>query len=92
MRRQSAFVQAARALLSVAHRAPRSLRISFVVLDSQGIIYTLSLPTTRKAEPKTKIVRDILRFYLWIVTKHTETSFNKNQKILSAILLTMIHR
>ena len=62
---------------------PRAKAIAFMVLGSQGITYTpIALRTTRETESKTKIVRDILRSYLWIVTKHTGASFNKNRNFL----------
>jgi len=62
---------------------PRAKAIAFMVLGSQGITYTpISLTTDRKAESKTKIIRDVLRSYLWIITKYTGASLNKNRELL----------
>jgi uncharacterized SAM-binding protein YcdF (DUF218 family) len=65
-------------LITSDFHLPRAKAIAFMVLGSQGITYTpVSLVTARKAEPKFKIMRDVLRSYLWILTKHTGASFNK---------------
>lgn len=60
---------------------PRAKAIAFMVLGSRGVTYTpISLTTTRKPEPKLKIVRDVARSYFWIMTKHTGSSLNRRQK------------
>lgn len=57
---------------------PRAKAIAFVVLGSQGITYTpVALASNHPQEPKLKIVRDVLRSLLWIVTKRTGSSFNQ---------------
>jgi len=59
---------------------PRAKAIAFLVLGSRGITYTpISLTTTKESEPKLKIVRDILRSYFWLITKHTGSSLNRRR-------------
>ena len=56
---------------------PRSKAIAFVVLGSQGITFTpVSVPSKRPPEPKIKIVRDVGRAFMWILTKRTGSRFN----------------
>ena len=70
-------------LITSAFHLPRAKAIAFMVLGSQGITYTpVSLSTERISEPKLKIVRDVIRSYIWILTKHTGSSLNKNRKFL----------
>ena len=70
-------------LITSDFHLPRAKAIAFMVLGSQGITYTpVSLSTDGKSEPKLKIVRDVVRSYLWIITKHTGSSLNKNRKFL----------
>ncbi len=55
---------------------PRAKAIAFIVLGSQGIIYTpISLATSRKPE-KIKTIRDVGRSIIWIFTKHTGIGHN----------------
>lgn len=70
-------------LITSDFHLPRAKAIAFMVFGSQGIAYTpVSMSTDRKAEPKRKIVRDVLRSYLWILTKRTGSSLNKNRKFM----------
>jgi len=70
-------------LITSDFHLPRAKAIAFMVLGSQGITYTtVSLPTKRAAEPQIKTVRDVLRSYFWILTRHTGSSFNKNRKFI----------
>ena len=70
-------------LITSDFHQPRAKAIAFMVLGSQGITYTpVSLSTDGKSEPKLKIVRDVVRSYFWIITKHTGSSLNKNRKFL----------
>ncbi|MEO0926863.1 MAG: YdcF family protein [Cyanobacteria bacterium J06643_13] len=70
-------------LITSDFHLPRAKAIAFMVLGSQGITYTtVSLSTKRAAEPQIKTVRDVLRSYFWILTRHTGSSFNKNRKFI----------
>lgn len=70
-------------LITSDFHLPRAKAIAFMILGSQGITYTpVSLSTDRKPEPKLKIVRDVVRSYFWILTRHTGSNLNKNKKFL----------
>ena len=57
---------------------PRAKAIAFVVLGSKGIAYTpIFLETNLPVEPKIKIIRDIIRSFFWILTKHTGSTLNQ---------------
>ena len=72
---------------------PRARAIAWLVFGSQGITYTpIARTTTRKAEPTTKIIRDILRSYLWIISRRTGSSFNKNPKLMHIFSLFSKHK
>ena len=59
---------------------PRAKAIAWVVLGSQGITYTpISIATKRIPEPKFKIVRDVIRSYIWVLTKHTGSTLNQRR-------------
>ena len=67
-------------LITSDFHLPRSKAIAFVVLGSQGITFTpISIPSGRSPEPKIKIVRDVGRAFLWILTKRTGSRFNNRQ-------------
>ncbi|MFG6095996.1 YdcF family protein [Leptothoe sp. ISB3NOV94-8A] len=56
---------------------PRSKAIAFWVLGSRGIAYTpISVPSNTPSEPQHKIVRDIARSWLWLVTGRTGSSLD----------------
>jgi uncharacterized SAM-binding protein YcdF (DUF218 family) len=64
-------------LITDDYHLPRAKAIAFIVLGSQGITYTpIFLQTNKPAEPKFKIVRDLIRSLFWILTKHTGSSLN----------------
>jgi uncharacterized SAM-binding protein YcdF (DUF218 family) len=66
---------------------PRSKAIAFVILGSQGMTFTsVSIPSNNAPESKIKIVRDVARAFIWIVTKRTGSRFN-NRQIVSIIHL-----
>ena len=68
-------------LITSDFHLPRARAIAFLVLGSQGITYTpVSLTTNRLPEPKTKIVRDVIRSYFWLLTKRTGSSLNRTRK------------
>ena len=68
-------------LITSDFHLPRAKAIAFMVLGSKGITYTpISFITNRLPESKLKLIRDVARSYLWILTKHTGSSFN-NRKI-----------
>jgi uncharacterized SAM-binding protein YcdF (DUF218 family) len=55
----------------------RAKAIAFMVLGSQGITWTpVSLKTNISPESKLKILRDVGRSFIWIITKHTGSSLN----------------
>jgi len=70
-------------LITSEFHLPRAKAIAFMVLGSQGITYSpIGLTTDKKAESKVKIFRDVLRSYLWILTKRTGANLNSNRKFL----------
>ncbi|MBD2001055.1 YdcF family protein [Leptolyngbya sp. FACHB-541] len=55
---------------------PRARAIATVVLGSQGITFTpIAVPSTRPQESSIRIVRDVGRSLLWIVTRRTGATF-----------------
>lgn len=57
---------------------PRANTIAWIVLGSKGIAYTpIAIATERVPESKLKIVRDAMRSFFWILTKHTGSTFRK---------------
>lgn len=57
---------------------PRAKAIAWVVLGSKGITYTpISIATDRLPEPKFKIFRDVVRSFLWVLTKHTGATLDR---------------
>ncbi len=67
-------------LITSDFHLPRAKAIAFVVLGSQGITFTsVSVPSGRSPEPKIKIVRDVARAFIWILTKRTGSRFNNRQ-------------
>ena len=68
-------------LITSDFHLPRAKAIAFMVFGSQGITYTpISMASDRQSEPRQKIVRDVIRSYLWILTKRTGSSLNKNRR------------
>ena len=68
-------------LITSDFHLPRAKAIAFMVLGSQGIAYTpISLATDRKPEPKIKIMRDVTRSFVWILTRHTGSSLNRRRR------------
>ena len=64
-------------LITSDFHLPRAKAIAFVVLGSQGITYTpIFLTTNKPPESKFKIVRDVGRSFLWVITKRTGSSLN----------------
>ncbi|BAY66021.1 hypothetical protein NIES22_61340 [Calothrix brevissima NIES-22] len=63
-------------LITSNNHMPRAKAIAFLVLGSQGIAFTpLSVPSDKPKESRLRILRDIARSLLWIVTGHTGTNF-----------------
>ncbi|MDJ0569990.1 MAG: YdcF family protein [Pleurocapsa sp. MO_192.B19] len=64
-------------LITSDFHLPRAKAIAFVVLGSQGITYTpIALTTNKPPESQLKIVRDVGRSFLWVITKRTGSSLN----------------
>ncbi|MGF1961864.1 MAG: YdcF family protein [Aulosira sp. DedVER01a] len=62
-------------LITSHNYLPRVKAIAFLVLGSQGITFTpLSVPSDQPKESRLRILRDIVRSLLWIVTGHTGAS------------------
>jgi uncharacterized SAM-binding protein YcdF (DUF218 family) len=61
-------------LITSENHMPRAKAIAFLVLGSQGITFTpLSIPSDQPKESRLRILRDIARSLLWIVTGYTGT-------------------
>ena len=70
-------------LITSDFHLPRAKAIAFMVLGSQGIAFTpVSIATSRLAEPKTKLARDVIRSYFWILTRRTGSSLNRRRNLL----------
>ncbi|EKV00174.1 hypothetical protein Lepto7375DRAFT_2273 [Leptolyngbya sp. PCC 7375] len=64
---------------------PRSKAIAFWVLGSRGIAYTpIIVPSNTPSEPQHKIVRDIARSWLWLVTGRTGSSLDPDPPVRSS--------
>lgn len=64
-------------LVTSENHMPRAKAIAFFVLGSQGITFTsVAVPSSRPPESRLRILRDIGRSFLWIITGHTGASFN----------------
>ena len=54
----------------------RAKTIGFIVLGSHSIAYSpVTIPTTRKPEPKSKVIRDAARAVIWLITGKTGSRF-----------------
>ena len=59
---------------------PRAKAIALIVFGSKGIIYTpISVKTDKLPEAKIKIVRDVMRSFFWIITRHTGSTLNNRR-------------
>ncbi len=64
-------------LITSDYHMPRAEAIAFFVLGSQGITFTsISVPSNQAPESSLRIIRDIGRSILWIITGHTGASLN----------------
>ena len=64
---------------------PRAKAIALIVLGSRGIAYTpVCVATKMPPEPKIKIVRDVIRSFFWIFTKHTGSTLNNRSVFKNA--------
>ena len=65
---------------------PRAKAIALIVLGSRGITYTpVCVETNMLPEPKIKIVRDVIRSFFWILTKHTGSTLNNRSVFKNAL-------
>ena len=59
----------------------RAKAIAFWVLGSHGIAYTsIVVPSKKAKEPLYKVVRDVARSWLWLITNHTGSTLNSRAK------------
>jgi len=59
-------------LVTSDYHMPRAQAIATIVLGSHGIIFTpISVPSTHPSEDNLRIVRDIARSFIWLVTGYT---------------------
>jgi uncharacterized SAM-binding protein YcdF (DUF218 family) len=66
-------------LITSDFHLPRAKAIATLVLGSQGITFTpVSVPSQQPPEPQIKIIRDVARALIWILTKRTGSRFNQN--------------
>ncbi len=64
-------------LITSDFHLPRAKAIALMVLGSQGITWTpVALKTNISPESKLKILRDVGRSFIWIITKRTGSSLN----------------
>ncbi|MGF1587798.1 MAG: YdcF family protein [Pleurocapsa sp.] len=64
-------------LITSDYHMPRARAIAFVVLGSQGIFCTpVALDTNESPEAKLKIIRDLGRSFIWLLTNRTGSSLN----------------
>ena len=64
---------------------PRSKAIAFWVLGSRGIAYTpITVPSNTPPEPYHKILRDIARSWLWLITGRTGSSLDPDPPVRSS--------
>lgn len=64
-------------LITSDYHMPRAKAIATLVLGSRGIIFTpVSVPSNQPKESKLRILRDIVRSLLWIITGRTGANFN----------------
>ncbi len=66
-------------LITSAFHMPRAKTIAIIVLGSQGIIFTaVSIPSQQPRESITRILRDIGRALIWVISGRTGASLNPN--------------
>ncbi len=66
-------------MITSAYHMPRAKAIATLILGSQGITFTpVSLPSGEPPESRLRIIRDIGRSLLWIVTGRTGANLNPN--------------
>ena len=64
---------------------PRSKAIAFWVLGSRGIAYTpITVPSNTPPEPYHKILRDVARSWLWLITGRTGSSLDPDPPVRSS--------
>ena len=64
---------------------PRATAIAFWVLGSRGIAYTpVVVPSNQPPEPHHKILRDVARSWLWLLTGRTGSSLDPNPPVRSS--------
>lgn len=67
-------------LITSDYHMPRARTIATLVFGSQGIVVTpIAIPSTQPRESSWRILRDVGRSILWIVTRHTGASLNERQ-------------
>ena len=60
----------------------RSKAIAFWILGSRGIAYTpVAVPSNQAPEPHHKILRDVARSWLWLLTGRTGSSLDPNPPV-----------
>lgn len=63
----------------------RATAIAFWILGSRGIAYTpVTVPSNRPLEPHHKILRDVARSWLWLLTGRTGSSLDPNPPVRSS--------
>jgi len=66
-------------LITSDYHMPRAKAIATIILGSQGIAFTaLSVPSIQPKESVLRILRDMTRSLVWIVTGHTGASLKSN--------------
>ncbi|WP_369076427.1 YdcF family protein [Coleofasciculus sp. LEGE 07081] len=64
-------------LITSDYHMPRATAIAILVLGSQGIAFTpVSVPSNIPTESSFRLLRDVGRAFLWVVTGHTGASLN----------------
>jgi uncharacterized SAM-binding protein YcdF (DUF218 family) len=63
-------------LITSDYHMPRAKAIAIIILGSQGITFTpVSVPSNQPKESLLRVLRDIARSFLWILTSHTGARF-----------------
>ena len=72
-------------LITSDFHMPRAKAIAFWVLGSRGIAYTpVVVPSKQPPEPPHKVVRDVARSWLWLITGRTGSSLDPDPPISSS--------
>ncbi|WP_228016095.1 YdcF family protein [Leptolyngbya ectocarpi] len=72
-------------LITSDFHMPRAKAIAFWVLGSRGIAYTpVVVPSKEPSEPPHKVVRDVARSWLWLITGRTGSSLDPDPPISSS--------